>query len=50
MATGLDLSELGQFDPYSDPTSVSVRWKDWSRRFERFVIAMNIKDEILIYY
>ena len=45
MATGLDLSGLGQFDPYSDPTSISIRWKEWSKRFERFVVAMNLKDE-----
>lgn len=45
MATALDLSGLGSFDPHSDPTSLAVRWKEWIRRFERFLVAMNIKDE-----
>lgn len=44
MATVLDLSSLGNFDPYSDPTTLSSRWKEWFRRFERFLIAMDIKD------
>lgn len=39
----LDGSGLSHFDPYSDPMAESVRWKDWSRRFERFVVAMNKK-------
>lgn len=34
---------LGQFDRYSDSPSISIRWKDCSKRFERFVVAMNIK-------
>ena len=45
MAMALDLSSLGKFDPYSDPTTLSVRWKEWLRRFERFLVAMDIKDE-----
>ena len=45
MAMALDLSSLEKFDPYSDPTTLSVRWKEWLRRFERFLVAMDIKDE-----
>ena len=45
MATALDLSSLGNFDPYSDPTTLSLRWKEWLRRYERFLVAMDIKDD-----
>ena len=45
MAMALDLSSLEKFDPYSDPTTLSVRWKEWLQRFERFLVAMDIKDE-----
>ncbi|CAB4044482.1 Hypothetical predicted protein, partial [Paramuricea clavata] len=45
MATALDLSGLGNFDPHSDPTTLSVRWKEWLRRYERFLVAMDIKDD-----
>ena len=44
MATALDLSGLGNFDSYSDPTT-SLRWKEWLRRYERFLFAMDIKDD-----
>ena len=27
------------------PTTLSVRWKEWLRRFEWFSVAMGIKDE-----
>ena len=45
MATALDLSSLGNFDPYSDPTTLSLRWKEWLRRYERFLVAMDVKDD-----
>jgi hypothetical protein len=45
MATALDLSGLRNFDPYSDPTTLSLRWKEWLRRYERFLVAMDIKDD-----
>ena len=45
MATALDLSSLGNFDPYLDPTTLSLRWKEWLRRYERFLVAMDIKDD-----
>ena len=43
MATALDLSGLGNFDPYSNPTTLSLRWKEWLRRYERFLVVMDIK-------
>ena len=33
------------FDPISEPTSVSQRWKAWKRRFEIYLIAVNVKDD-----
>ena len=45
MATGLDLSGISQFNPSTDPASVSQRWKDWLKRFQRFIMAMDIKDD-----
>jgi hypothetical protein len=44
MATGIDLSGISQFNPNTDPASVSQRWKDWLKRFQRFIVAMDIKD------
>ena len=44
MATGLDLSGIQQFSPYEDLTTLSNRWTVWLKRFERFVVAIDIKD------
>ena len=44
MATGIDLSGISQFNPNTDPGSVSQRWKDWLKRFQRLIVAMDIKD------
>ena len=33
------------FDPISDPSSISQRWKSWKRRFETYLIALNITDD-----
>ena len=45
MAMVLDLSSLEKFNLYSDPTTLSVCWKEWLQRFERFLVAIDIKDE-----
>lgn len=45
MAIALGLSKLCIYDPHSDPMSSAVRWKEWMQHFERFVVAMDIKDE-----
>ena len=44
MATRLDVTPLPPFDPVSDPTSLSQRWKTWKRRFETYLLALNITD------
>ena len=44
MATALDLSSLGTFDPYSDPITLSLRWKEWLKRYERFLVVTDTKD------
>jgi hypothetical protein len=40
MSTALDL-----FNPYSDPTTLSLRWKEWLRQYERILVATDIKDD-----
>ena len=42
MATRLDLAPLLPFDPFTDPSSVGQRWKSWRRRFQTYLLAMNI--------
>ena len=42
MATGrIDLTPMAPFDPLSDPSSLSQRWKTWKCRFETYLIALN---------
>ena len=45
MASKLDLAPLLQFDPLSEPSSQSQRWKSWTKRFQTYVTALNIKDD-----
>ena len=45
VAGKLDLPPLRPFDPVSDPTSLSQRWKSWKRRFEIYVAAQKIEDD-----
>ena len=44
VAGKLDLSPLVPFDPISEPSSLSQRWKSWKRCFEIYLAAMNITD------
>ena len=46
MATAgkINVTPLLPFDPISDPTSLSQRWKTWKRRFETYLVAVNVKD------
>ncbi len=46
MATAgkIDVSPLTPFDPISEPTSLSHRWKVWKRRFETYLVAVDVKD------
>ena len=47
MATAprIEVPPLIPFDPVSEPTSVSQRWKASKRRFEIYLIAVNVKDD-----
>ena len=45
MAARIDLTPLQVFDSISDPSSISQRWKSWKRRFETYLIALNITDD-----
>ena len=45
MATRLDVNPLPPFDPVGDPTSLSQRWKSWKRRFETYLVALDVKDD-----
>ena len=44
MATGLDFSGISRFDPHADASSLSQRCNVWIKRFQRFIVAMVIKD------
>ena len=41
----IEVTTLIPFDPISEPTSVSQRWKAWKSRFEIYLIAINAKDD-----
>ena len=45
MATKVDLPPLLQFDPNSDQSLLSQRWKSWTKRFETYLIATNITND-----
>ncbi len=45
MAAKLDLVPLPPFDPLHEPSSLSQRWKNWTKRFQTYVAAMNITDD-----
>ena len=44
MAGKVELPPFATFDPVSDPTSLSQRWKSWKRRFEIYLTALNITE------
>ena len=44
-AARIEVPPLIPFDPISEPTSVNQRWKAWKRRFEIYLIAVNVKDD-----
>ena len=48
------LAPMVAFDPSVDPSTISLRWKEFLNRFNRFVVAANItntsqKRAILLY-
>lgn len=45
MAAKIEVHPLMPFDPVSDPTSIGQRWKIWKRRFETYLIAVDIKED-----
>ena len=45
MVSKIDLPPLQAFDPVSDPTSLSQRWKTWKRRFETHLDALKVTDD-----
>ena len=44
MAGKLNLAPLLPFDPLSEPSSLSQRWKSWIKRFETYIVTMEITD------
>lgn len=45
MAQGrIDVTPLPTFSPLSDPTTLSQRWLIWKKRFETYLVALNITD------
>ena len=45
MATRVDLPPLPPFDPIADQSSLSQRWKAWTKRFETYLVATNITND-----
>ena len=40
-----DLPPLPPFDPLTEPSLLSQRWKAWTKRFQTYLAAMNIVDD-----
>ena len=45
MAARLEVHPLPPFDPVGNPTSIGQRWKTWTKCFETYIIALDIKDD-----
>ena len=45
MAIRVELPPLPQFDSLNDRSSLSQRWKAWTRRLETYLVASNINDD-----
>ena len=45
MAAKIDLAPLPPFDPVSEPSSLCQRWKAWKRRFETYLVALNVTED-----
>ena len=45
MAAKIEVHRLQPFDPVTDPTSIGQRWKTWKRRFETYLVAVNVTDD-----
>ena len=45
MAARIELSLLPPFDPVNDPSSLSQRWKQWTKRFQTYLVALNVTED-----
>ena len=45
MAAKIDLAPLPPFDPVTEPSSLCQRWKAWKRRFETYLVALNVTED-----
>ena len=45
MAGRIEVHPLPPFDPVGDPTLIRQCWKAWKRRFETYLVALNVKDD-----
>ena len=45
MAVRLDLAPLPPFDQVSEPSSIVQRWKSWTKRFQTYLIAADVKED-----
>ena len=45
MAFKVEVTPFPMFDPMSDPSSLSQRWKAWKNRFETYISAINVTDD-----
>lgn len=45
MATKINLTSLLPFDPLTEPSSISQRWKSWKHRFETYLVTLNITED-----
>ena len=45
MAARVDLEPLPPFDPLTEPSSIAQRWKTWKRRFETYLVALNVTED-----
>ena len=45
MAGRIEVHPLAPFDPVGEPTSIGQRWKAWRRRFETYLIALDVKND-----
>ena len=45
MAAEIEVHPLTPFDPVSDPISIGQHWKRWKRRFETYLVTVDIKED-----
>ncbi|CAB3980122.1 Hypothetical predicted protein [Paramuricea clavata] len=45
MASAGNLQPMPPFDPKTDVSAVAQRWEQWLKRFQRYLLAMNIKSK-----